>query len=389
MNFNYYIPTRVLFGKGQLANLHSQKLPGHKALIVISAGKSVRSNGYLARVEQQLDMAGVTYSIFDKIQSNPTKTNVMEGAALAKEQGCDFIIGLGGGSSIDAAKSIAVMATNNGDYWDYISGGSGKGNPLSNDPLPVIAITTTAGTGTEADPWTVITKEDTNEKIGFGYDKTFPVLSIVDPDLMLTVPPHFTAYQGFDALFHSTEGYISKYNHPMGDLYALKAIELIGKNLSIAVADGKNEEARENVAWANTLSGMVESTSSCTSEHSLEHALSAFHPSLPHGAGLIMISRAYFTHFINKHICDDRFVQMARAMGMEDANDPMDFITTLVNLQKNCGVNDLKMSDYNIRPAEFEAMAKNARDTMGGLFMCDRSELSIEDCVAIYTNSYK
>lgn len=389
MNINYYIPTKILFGKGQLANLHSQKLPGKKALIVISAGRSVKANGYLTRVEGQLDLAGVVYAVFDKVQSNPTKINVMEGAALARKQSCDFVIGLGGGSSIDAAKSIAVMATNPGDYWDYISGGSGKGKAVFNDPLPIIAITTTAGTGTEADPWAVITKEDTNEKIGFGYDKTFPVISIVDPDLMLTVPPHLTAYQGFDALFHSTEGYISKYNHLVGDLYALKAIELIGKNLPFAVKNGQDEEARANVAFANTLSGMVESTSSCTSEHSLEHAMSAFHPNLPHGAGLIMVSRAYFTHFINEHVCDDRFIQMAKAMGMDVASDPMDFIKMLVKLQEDCGVADLKMSDYGIEPAEFETMAINAKDTMGGLFTCDRTELTIEDCVAIYANSYK
>lgn len=106
------------------------------------------------------------------------------------------------------------MATNEGDYWDYISGGTGKAQVPENKPLPVVAITTTAGTGTEADPWTVVTKEETNEKIGFGYDDTFPVLSIVDPELMLTVPPALTAFQGFDALFHSTEGYIAQLCEP-------------------------------------------------------------------------------------------------------------------------------------------------------------------------------
>jgi len=127
----------------------------------------------------------------------------------------------------------------------------------------------------------------------------------------------------------------------------------------------------------------------CTSEHSLEHAMSAYHQNLPHGAGLIMISRAYFTHLIEKHVCDDRFIDMAKAMGMEGADKPMDFITMLVKLQEDCGVSNLKMSDYGIKPEEFETMAKNAKDTMGGLFMCDRTELSIEDCVAIYAASYK
>ena len=176
-NFSYYIPTRLFFGKGELGRIATEKLPGEKALIVTSSGTSMKKYGYLDRLTALLKENKTDYVIFDKILPNPIKSHVMEGAALAKSEGCDFVIGLGGGSSIDASKAIAVMATNEGDYWDYISGGSGKGMPVPNDPLPIIAITTTAGTGTEADPFTVTTKEETGEKIGFGYDKTFPVFS--------------------------------------------------------------------------------------------------------------------------------------------------------------------------------------------------------------------
>lgn len=313
----------------------------------------------------------------------------MAGAACAREHGCDFVVGLGGGSPIDAAKSIAIMATNPGDYWDYIWGGSGKGQPIPNAPLPIVAITTTAGTGTEADPWTVVTREDTHEKIGFGYDLTFPVLSIVDPDLMMTVPPHLTAYQGFDALFHSTEGYISTLANPVSDLYALKAIELVGRALPAAVADGANEQARADVALANTLSGMVESTSTCTSEHSLEHALSAFHPALPHGAGLIILSRAYYTHFAQRHACDERMVAMACALGRADATTAMDFVDALVALQQACGVAELKMSDYGIAEGDMAKYAANARATMGGLFKFDPAPLTDADSEAILRASWR
>ena len=156
MQFQYFIPTRILFGKGELSNLHKQQLPGKKALIVTSAGNSVKKYGYLSRLEEQLELAGVSHVLFDKILPNPIKEHVMEGAALARENGCDFVIGLGGGSSIDSAKAVAVMAANDGDYWDYISGGSGKGKELLGKPLPIVAITTTAGTGTEADPFAVV-----------------------------------------------------------------------------------------------------------------------------------------------------------------------------------------------------------------------------------------
>ena len=125
MQFEYFVPSKILFGPGKLAELHKQALPGKKALIVISAGKSMRANGYLERVQAELKMTGVESVVFDKILPNPIHKHVMEGALLAKKEGCDFVVGLGGGSSIDSAKSIAVMATNPGDYWDYISGGSG------------------------------------------------------------------------------------------------------------------------------------------------------------------------------------------------------------------------------------------------------------------------
>ena len=297
MGFQYYIPTRILFGSGQLERLSRKKLPGCKALIVISSGKSTRANGYLDRLEEQLAKAGVESVVFDKISPNPMKSVVMEGAQVARQEGCDFVIGLGGGSSIDSAKAIAVMAANDGDLWDYVYGGTGGGNRMPNKPLPIVAITTTAGTGTEADAWSVVTNEETEEKIGFGNDNTFPVLSIVDPDLMMSVPPKFTAYQGFDALFHSTEGYLSTRASLMSDMYALKAVEMVGRNLAKAVSDGSDKDAREKVAFGNTLGGFVMSVGTTTSEHSIEHAMSAYHSNLPHGAGLIMISLAYYRFF--------------------------------------------------------------------------------------------
>lgn len=390
MSFQMYVPTRILFGEGQLSGLHDQKLPGTKAMIVISNGKSTKENGALERTEKELELAGVETVLFDKIMANPLKSTVMEGAACAKENNCDFIVALGGGSVMDASKAIAAMATNDGDLWDYIGGGTGKGMTLTKEPLPLVAITTTAGTGSEVDQWGVVSNEETNEKIGFGgYDSLFPQIAVVDPELMKSVPAKFTAYQGFDALFHSIECYISTAANLMSDMYALTAIENIGTYLARAVKDGSDTEAREHVAFANTLSGVVMTISGCTSEHSMEHAMSAYHHELPHGAGLIMISKAYYTHFVEKHACDERFVRMAQALGMKDAKEPMDFITALVKLQEDCGVADLKMSDYGIQPDECMTLAKNARATMGGLFFCDPAPMSDEECARIFEKAYR
>ena len=391
--FSYFIPTKILFGAGKLNELSSVPLPGKKALVVTTAGKSMKVNGYLDRVLALLENNNQTEAVvFDKVLANPVLSHVTEGAELARKENCDFVIGLGGGSSIDSAKSIALMACNPGNYWDYIAAGSGKGKIAPNQALPIVAITTTAGTGTEADPWTVITNEATDEKIGFGRTDTFPVLSFVDPELMLTVPPKLTAYQGFDAMFHAVEGYISKLATPISNLYALKSVELVAKYLPQAVADGSNLEARTQVAFANTLSGLVESISSTTSHHSMEHALSAVSPDLSHGAGLIMLSESFFSFFADKipHLLGE----LAQAMGEKTEGVPIEeqgklFVKALVNLQILCGVNDLKMSDYGIRREDMPALAQKAYDTMGKLFDRDRYTLSFDQTVRIMESAYR
>lgn len=389
MSFKVFMPTLWYFGQGALNELGKQQLPGKKALLVISNGKSMRANGYLERTENQLKSAGADYVVFDKIGANPLKPVIMEGAATVREAQCDFVVALGGGSVMDASKAIALMATNDGDLWDYVQGGTGKGKPIENHPLPIVAITTTAGTGSEVDCGGVVNNPDTNEKMGIVYPVLFPTLSIVDPELMATVPPTFTAYQGFDTLLQATECYISRASNLMCDMVARATIENVGKYLARAVKDGHDMEAREHVAFANTMSGYAMMTGSCTSEHAMEHAMSAYHPALPHGAGLIMISREYYTYFINHNVRGERFIDMAKMLGKEDAGEPMDFVKALVDLQRACDVDGLKMSDYGIRPDEFEQFAKNARETTAGLFMADPVEMSHEDCVEIYRKSYR
>lgn len=169
LDFSYYMPTRIIFGCGKLSELETTPyLPGKKALVVIGASGAMKKHGYLDRVTNYLKNNGVETVVYDRIQPNPVSEHVEEGASVARENDCDFVVGLGGGSSIDSAKSIAVMAVNPGRYWDYIARGSGGGKTPARGALPIVAITTTAGTGTEADPWTVITRSDTNEKIGWG-----------------------------------------------------------------------------------------------------------------------------------------------------------------------------------------------------------------------------
>lgn len=389
MNFSFYNPTRILFGAGELNNLHKQTMPGKKALLLISNGKSTKVNGSLDRTIEQLEKAGIEYAIFDKIMENPYKSVIMEGAAFAKENTCDFILALGGGAVLDASVAIAAMATNPGDLWDYVFGGTGKAMPLKNPGLPIVTIATTSGTGSEINCWGVISNPDTNEKIGFGAPELTPVLAIVDPELMRTVPAKYTAYQGFDALFHNTEVMISNGVNILSEAIALSAIENITKYLPRAVRDGNDMEARERVAYGSTMAGITMQLTSTTAEHSMEHSMSAYHHNLPHGAGLIMISKAFYEFFIERHACDEQFIKMAKAMGIENADKPEDFITALVKLQEDCGVADLKMSDYGFRKEESMTLARGARSMQGGLFLANPCEMTDEDCAGIFDKSYR
>lgn len=389
MNYVWNLPTKVLFGEGMLNELHNEEMPGKKAMIVISNGKSMKNNGWIDEVIDELEQAGVESVVFDKIGPNPTEPDIMDGVIFARENEVDFIVGLGGGSVLDATTIIAAVVPQNdgGRVWDYVNGGTGGGRPLEEKSLPYIEITTTAGTGSEVDRWGVVTNPETHEKIGFQGD--FAFLAIVDARLMLTVPPEYTAYQGFDALFHSIEGYISTARTAPAQMVEIAAIGNIAQYLPIAVKDGDNLDAREKVAFANTMSGYSMELGSCTSEHSLEHALSGNHPDLPHGAGLIMISLAYFKHFIDKHVCDEKFMEMAIALGAKQIKGPYDFLQALERLMRECGVADLKMSDYGISPSEFPRLVKEARETMGGLFEFDPEPLTDEEVEAIYLASYR
>lgn len=389
-NFDFYNPTHILFGSGKLDELGNQPMPGKKALLLISAGKSAKVSGALERTKAQLEKAGVEYAVCAKIHENPTREIVMEAAAFAKENGCDFIVALGGGAVLDSSVAVAAMATNPGDLWDYVNGGTGKGQPLVNKPLPQVTVTLTAGTGSEINNWGVISRNDTHEKIGFGgAPELVPVLAVVDPELMKTVPSKYTAYQGFDALFHNTEVMMSNGVNILSETLALSAIENIAKYLPRAAADGNDIEARERVAYGSTIAGITMQLTSTTAQHSMEHAMSAYHPDLPHGAGLIMISVEFARYFIERHACDGQFIKMAKAMGMPEADKAEDFLTALVQLQKDCGVANLKMSDYGFTKDECMTLAVNARETMGGLFLANPCEMSDEECAGIFEKAYR
>ena len=393
--FQFYAPTKLLFGPGSVGRLGDQTLPGARAFIVTTGGNSVKANGYLARVEAELERAGVSHVLFDRIEPNPLRATVNAGGALVREQGCDFVVALGGGSVMDGSKAIATMAANPtsdgsaGDVWTYVKGGTALGQPIPNDPLPLVCIPTTAGTGSEVDAGGIVSCEETDEKLRLNDPRLFPVLSIVDPELMLTVPARLTAYQGFDALFHNIECFISTAASSMGDMICREGVRAAAEALPKVIADGYDLAARTQMAWASTLGGYAMDASGTTGSHAIEHAMSAHHHALPHGAGLIMISLAYHRYMIEAHVCDERYIELARLMGDERASVPEDFLQALERLQGVCGVDNLKMSDWGLVPDEFDAIAENALSTTKVLFDHDPAPLTQGGVVAILQESYR
>ena len=386
-----YTPTRVVFGAGRLSDLAEVELPGKKALICVTADGLMEKLGIQQRVIELLKKNGCDSVVFDKITPNPTKKGVEEAAALARQENCDFTLGLGGGSSVDTAKAAAVLLANPGDLWDYAYTGTGGRKPIK-IAAPVVTISTTAGTGTETDPYCVITNTDTNEKFDFAVDAIFPKLSIIDPELMLTLPHSLTLFQGFDALFHLSECYITN-NHEnrLVDVYSEDGVRAVARWLPIVSEDGSNLEARVNMSYAaNILAGYTQSLINCTSHHITGQTMGGLFPNVPHGATLILIADEYY-----KRVCryfPDLFDELGEFMGV--ARDPQKpgygFVTALENLLQKTGMDKLSMSSFGI---SLEDCARIADMTVNntGIDDMDRypEALTVEDIQGICERSYK
>lgn len=384
--FTYFLPTKIVFGVGKINEIGNlSKGLGKKALIV-TGGKSAKSTGTLDKVLKSLEKNGIEHAHFDKIVPNPLSTTVDDGAKVAKAEKCDFVIGIGGGSPIDSAKMIAVVAKSGGNCWDYTNVGGGK---VPKDALPIIAIPTTHGTGTEADPFAVVTNPKTNEKIGVGFDVTFPKVSIVDPELMVTLPPNQTASTGMDAFYHAIESYVNLNHQPTSDLLALEAISLINTYLPIAYKDGKNIEARTALAWASTAAGICETLSGCIANHSLEHPVSG-HYNVTHGVGLCATGPTLF-EYILPHV-KERLAKVALTMGAPSSITDVEelahsAIELIRKLQKSVDL-DVSLSKLGVEKAKISQLASDAMRTMGGLIEVTPGNLKIGDLERIYERSF-
>lgn len=383
-----YLPTRIVFGCGRLNDLAAMKLPGKKALICETEDQMMEKLGITERVTGLLEQNGTGYVIFNGIRVNPTVGNVEEAVRTAKDNGCDFMIGLGGGASIDVAKASAAMMVSEGRLWDYGYTGTGGKKELK-AALPIVTISTTCGTGTESDQYCVITNEKTGEKLDFTSEAIFPTISIIDPELMMTLPRHLTIFQGFDALFHNAECYVTNgHRNRLLDLYSADGVRMVAENLSKVVNDPANKEARTCLAYAaDILGGYSMALDSVTSHHILGQTLGGMYGRFPHGATLICVAEAYYEKVCS--LLPEEFDELGELCG--EKRDPQKpgygYVKALIRMLEETGVRGLKMSDYGVKREDFARIVDMTVNQVG--ISIDRYTLTEADFLEILEKSYR
>ena len=297
MEFSYFLPVNIQFGWNKVDSVAEFAVPYGKKALIVTGRTSAKKSGLYDRVVAKLDAAHINHVLFDQVDANPLTTTALDGAALAKSESCDMVIAIGGGSIMDCAKGIAFMAVNDGDINDYIFN-----RKTSDNALPLIVIPTTCGTGSEGNGFGVLTNPETGDKKSLRCNAIVPKVSIVDPAVMGTVPPHVLASVGFDALCHNIEAYTSKTAQPFTDALAHYAVTLLAQYLVPlykhvkAIANGQEAvlnkkqltKAWESVTLASTIGGMVINTAGVTLGHGMEHPASGL-KDITHGVGLAVI----------------------------------------------------------------------------------------------------
>ena len=290
--FDYFQPTEILFGRGRVAEAGEVVARFGKRCLVVCEANVEALEPVFQKVRTSLEEAGVAVARFDGVIPNPTTDTITAGAEAAKAHRADVVLGLGGGSSMDSAKAIAVEATHEGTSWDYLF----YKEPPTEKTLPVIAVTTTSGTGSQVTQVAVVTHTETRDKSAIFDPIVYPKVAIVDPELMVTLPKRVTAMTGFDVFCHAFESTVSVNTTPYAQVLAWEAIRRVLADLPAALEDGSNVHARSSLAWADTLAGLCIANAGVTLPHGIGMAIGGMYPRVAHGEALALVYPA-FTRF--------------------------------------------------------------------------------------------
>lgn len=377
----FIVPGQIITGSGALTMAEETlKGLGKKALIVTD--KVMIQLGNCAKVETALKNQGIDYVIYSEIVGEPTDTMIENGLKVYKENGCDFLVALGGGSPIDSMKAIGSLVVNGGNISDYM------GKVIDVEMPPLVAIPTTAGTGSEATQFTIITDTKKDIKMLLKGKVLMPKLAIIDPQFTMTAPPKITAATGLDALCHAVEAYTSRKAQTLSDSFAMSAVKRIFKSLPVAFKDGKNEEARIQMSVAALEAGIAFNNASVTIIHGMSRPIGAlFH--VAHGLSNAMLMKECLGFALEGAY--DRFADLGRAIGVADATDEdkaaaEKFLSAIEGIVKELETPTL--AEFGIDKEEFfKVIDKMAYDAMdSGSPQNTMREVSEEQVKQIYRN---
>jgi alcohol dehydrogenase len=384
-DFSYYIPVKLVFGEGSLNKAGEEVVAYGKKALIVTTGNFFKENGLVDRLQGILKEAGVDSIHFPDVNPNPLNTQIDNGAALGKKMGVDVVIGLGGGSAIDAAKGMAIALGHDLPIWDFCIGDDVQ--EITDKTYPIIAITTTSGTGSEGTQWAVITNEKEQQKPGIGCDYTFAKVAIVDPELMVSLPQRITAATGFDVLAHAIEAYTSTDATPVTDLMCEKAIRLVGKYLRRAVKNGEDREARNGMAFANTMSGFSIAVGVVTVCHGLAHSIGGVAGTV-HGETLAAMTPQ--TMRFSMRANPDKFKNIGMFLRDEYINIGQymleDSVEEVEDLISDIGLNN-GLAALGLKEDQIEQAADGVIGYMGGSIEIDPMDITKEDLIELITDS--
>ena len=376
----FYAPGKIIFGPGGLSQVGAEaKRLGSKVLIVL--GKSaMKKSGALDRLTHLLIENNLEYVIYENVPSDPTVETIDTGTGLARKEKCNLIIALGGGSVLDTGKAISAMVTNEGSVADYQEI-EGKGRKFQHKTLPFIAIPTTSGTGSEATKNAVITNTEFSLKKSIRDPMLIPEVALVDPELTLSLPPHVTADCGGDALTQCIESYLGKKSQEITDALSLHAIGLIGKSLVKAVKDGKNLEARKDMAMAALLSGLCLSNSGLGAVHALSHPLGVYYK-IPHGLSCAVLL-PYVMEY-NLPVVTKKLAKIAQSLGedislLSETEAAQRAVERIKEILSQAGIKS-NLSEWEIKKEDFSQLIKGAK---GGSLNNNPRDTSDEDLIEL------
>ncbi|MBM3309982.1 MAG: iron-containing alcohol dehydrogenase [Candidatus Aminicenantes bacterium] len=356
-SFKYFQPTEIRFGPGRLTEVGESVARFGRRCLVVTVQEFPEFAPLLRRVKESLSARGVAFAHFDGVVPNPTTGVVSAGARAAMDFEADVVLGVGGGSSLDTAKAVAVEARHPGTSWDYLFF---RDRQPTEQTLPIIAVTTTSGTGSHVTQVAVVTNPAEKMKSALYHPRLFPRVSLVDPELVLTAPPRVTAATGFDVFAHAFESFINPGGSAYTDLLALDALKIVSRSLPAAVRDGADLDARTAMAWADTLAGLAIANAGVTLPHGIGMAMGGLYPHVAHGEALACVYPAILR--FSWDAAPAKFAAVARLFdpsrdGAGEAETARAFSGIVESFLRTIGLR-VGLEELNIPEDELEALAR-------------------------------